>query len=84
MGWHTERGRACCPEHEAKIRGKAAAVTAGRRRAIRRQLEKALKAGRHRRRWRQAAMDGQLDVFAVFGAEPHPGAPRHGDNLDGP
>lgn len=83
MRRHGNRGRACCPEHERRIRGKQAAVTAGRRRAIRAQLELALKAGKWRRHFREAAVGKtQLDLLAVFGTLPHPDGPRHGETLD--
>jgi hypothetical protein len=82
MALHGNRGRACCPEHERKIRGKQAAVTAGRNRAIRAQLDHAQKIGRHRRHFREVAMGtAQLDLLRVFGALPHPDGPRHGETL---
>lgn len=66
---HDNRGRACCAEHERKIRAHKGAVTAGRNRARKRLLAAQQKRVLHRTRWRSIAMgrDVAKNLSAIFG-----------------
>lgn len=65
---HSNRGRACCPEHAKRQRSFAASQAAGRRRAQLRSMQQ-LRAGlEHAQRWRDVAMgrDAQANLDAIF------------------
>lgn len=66
---HENRGRACCVEHERKIRAHVGVITAGRNRARKRTLAASQKRVLHRTRWRNIAMgrDVAKNLQAIFG-----------------
>lgn len=81
----TGRGRCCCPEHARKVTGKVAYVTKSRRGAVRKVMTDLQTRMRFVPKWRQIAMSDDLDpaaLAAIFGTEPSPATPRHGDDLD--
>lgn len=63
--------RYCDPKHARRSAAQRGAETGRRNRAWAAIMARVTERARHRREWRQVAF-GQLDVSAIFGAEPAP------------